>query len=143
MNIRVKVGDQYFDVKVGDLSSRPVMAEVDGEMFEIWPEENGAAPVEIVKVPIETAAQESAMAPKPVSANCDDARVVLAPIPGVIISISVKIGDTVKPGQELCMLEAMKMKNPIRAVRHGKIEDIIVNVGDHVKHGQLLLAFTD
>lgn len=143
MNIRVKVGDQYFDVRVGDLSSRPVVAEVDGETFEIWPEENGAVPAPVVKVSVESAAQAAAAAPKPVSANCDDTRLVLAPIPGVIISVSVKAGETVKPGQELCMLEAMKMKNPIRAVRHGQIEEVIVNVGDHVKHGQPLVAFSD
>lgn len=143
MNIRVKVGDEYFDVRIGDLSARPVVAEVDGEAFEVWPEENTTAPVPVMKVSVESAAQAAAAAPKPVSANCDDNRMVLAPIPGVIISVSVKAGDTVKPGQELCMLEAMKMKNPIRAVRHGQIEEVIVSVGDHVKHGQPLAAFSN
>ena len=68
---------------------------------------------------------------------------VLAPIPGVIIAISVKPGDSVTRGQELCVLEAMKMKNAIRASRDGKIAAILVNVGDHVKNSQVLIEFTD
>ncbi len=70
-------------------------------------------------------------------------KAVLAPIPGVIIAVSVKVGDSVSFGQELCILEAMKMKNVIRATRSGKIGAIHVAIGDQVKHSQMLMEFTD
>ncbi len=68
---------------------------------------------------------------------------VLAPIPGVIIAISVKPGDSVTRGQELCVLEAMKMKNAIRATRDGKIAEIHVSVGQTVNHSAPLVSFTE
>jgi biotin carboxyl carrier protein len=69
--------------------------------------------------------------------------VVTAPIPGVIISIAVKEGDIVKFGDEICVLEAMKMKNAIRANRAGKVAAICVTIGDQVRHGQTLIEYTD
>jgi glutaconyl-CoA/methylmalonyl-CoA decarboxylase subunit gamma len=68
---------------------------------------------------------------------------VLAPIPGVIISIDVKPGDTVEHGTTLCVLEAMKMKNAIRATRAGKIGAVQINVGETVRHNQVLIEFAD
>jgi glutaconyl-CoA/methylmalonyl-CoA decarboxylase subunit gamma len=66
---------------------------------------------------------------------------VTSPLPGVIVTILVKPGDTVSHGDELCTLEAMKMKNAIRANREGTIETVAVQVGDQVSHGQLLLTY--
>jgi len=61
----------------------------------------------------------------------------------VIVAILVKPGQTVKRGQELCTLEAMKMKNAIRSNREGMIELIEVNVGDQVNHGQVLITYAE
>ncbi len=142
MKLSVKVNDQVFEVEVGDLSARPITAVVDGETFEVWPvEENGssqAAQPAAVKTP---AAPARPAAPAPGGTN--SGRAVNAPIPGVIISVAVKPGDKVTTGQELCMLEAMKMKNAIRATRDGVIAAVLVNTGDHVRHGQPLVEFTD
>jgi len=137
MNIRVKVGDKVFDVEVGSLASKPVVAVVDGVSYEVWPEENGG-----VARPKTADSAVDAMDGVAEPAPCaDGGGIVTAPIPGVIINVAVKAGDTVKLGQELCMLEAMKMKNPIRATKEGKIASVMVNVGDHVKHGQTLLEY--
>jgi len=61
----------------------------------------------------------------------------------VIVAVLVKPGDTVSRGQELCTLEAMKMKNDIRSSREGTIADIAVNVGDQVSHGQVLMTYSE
>jgi biotin carboxyl carrier protein len=66
---------------------------------------------------------------------------VLAPLPGVIVAVLVKPGDQVARGQELCTLEAMKMKNAIKSSREGIIDTIAVNIGDQVNHGQMLMSF--
>jgi biotin carboxyl carrier protein len=64
-----------------------------------------------------------------------------APLPGVILSISVKEGDVIKKGQELCVIEAMKMKNVIKAMYDGKISKVMIVPGQHVKHRDILISF--
>jgi biotin carboxyl carrier protein len=67
--------------------------------------------------------------------------VVRAPIPGVIVALSVQPGVAVTFGQELCVLEAMKMENMIRAPRAGTIAAVRVTVGQHVKRQDVLVEY--
>ena len=60
---------------------------------------------------------------------------VKSPLPGVILDIRVKEGDTVKKGQTVIILEAMKMENNINAHKDGKISEIKVKQGDSVLEG--------
>ena len=143
MKLRVKIDDQTFEVEVGDLSARPVLATVDGETFEVWPEEALA-----VAAPIQPArpvmAPAAALAPRPAAAvPVNSSKTVIAPIPGTIVSFAVKEGDAVTAGQELCSLEAMKMKNSIRATRAGSIAKIFVKAGDRVSQGQALVEYAE
>jgi glutaconyl-CoA/methylmalonyl-CoA decarboxylase subunit gamma len=146
MKMRVKVGDQIFEVEIEDLNARPILARVDCDTFEVWPEEE-AAPVrpDASEVKPAVPAAPRAAAPVPANGNGSSAgrRMVTAPIPGKIIGVSVKAGDTVVVAQELVTLEAMKMKNAIRATRAGTIAIIHVGVGDTVSHGQPLVEFAD
>ncbi|MBN1669263.1 MAG: hypothetical protein JW862_19375 [Anaerolineales bacterium] len=140
MKITVKIDGRTFVVEIGDLQSRPVIAMVDGERFEVWPEGQPALDVAGVPAP---ALGISAPVGKLGGNGNGDPQKVGAPIPGVIISIAVQAGDTVKTGQELCVLEAMKMKNVIRATREGKIAAVKVAVGQHVQHGDVLVTYAE
>jgi len=60
---------------------------------------------------------------------------VTSPLPGVIIEVSVKEGQTVKAGQKVAVLEAMKMENEIQAPSDGTVTAILVNKGDSVLEG--------
>mgnify|MGYP000207690805 CR=1 FL=1 len=62
--------------------------------------------------------------------------VVEAPMPGKIISIEVKVGDTVEEDQEIAILEAMKMENPIFAPVAGTVTEIAVSAGATIESGQ-------
>jgi biotin carboxyl carrier protein len=144
MKIQVKIGELTFDVEIGDITTRPVQASIGGELFEVWPEEPTAQHSPLaVTAPVVAAAQVS---PKP-AVQISQARAaspaggVTAPMPGVIIAVTAHPGDLVKAGDELVVLEAMKMKNPIRATRAGTVCAILVNPGDHVKKGQPLVEF--
>lgn len=145
MKMRITIDEQSFEVEVGDLNARPILATVDGECFEVWPEENGKVELETVKTsaPVHVSPVSAAALAATAAAPTDKAKAVLAPIPGVILSISVKEGDSVTFGQELCVLEAMKMKNQIRANRAGKINAVRIAVGDQVRHSQILMDYTD
>lgn len=142
MKIHVKIEDTTYEVTVGDLQARPVIASVDGEDFEVWPEEM-SIPTE--SSPSSTSAQPNPIPPmqKPTDESNGNASSVKAPLPGVIIDIMVSEGDPIAYGQELCVLEAMKMKNTIRANREGRIKKIHITVGDQVQHSALLMEFED
>jgi biotin carboxyl carrier protein len=70
-------------------------------------------------------------------------KVVRAPIPGVIVSIAVQPPCEVAVGQELCVLEAMKMRNSIRATRSGEIIKVNITPGQQVRHNEMLMEFAD
>ena len=71
----------------------------------------------------------------------DTSRFVISPMPGLIVSIAVDRGEPVKAGQELLILEAMKMENVLRAERDGVVEDIRVAPGASVAADEVLIAF--
>lgn len=147
MRMNVRIGDKTYQVRVGDPHARPVRVDVDGEVFEVWPEDRhpsadvlpaGAAQPSISPAmpPIASAGSSSPCPPEELEAR------VLAPIPGVIVELLVSPGDEVAYGQELCVLEAMKMKNSIRSGRAGVIERVLVAVGDQVSQNQPLIVFS-
>lgn len=143
MKIKVVIDGQPYEVDVQDINARPVIAVVNGEPFEVWPETEGSAPV-VSTAPV-MAAPEPAPASTPVApaAKTAGGKTLPAPLPGVIVAIAVKPGDKVTKGQEVCTLEAMKMKNAIRSGRDGEIASVEVAVGDQVSHGQVLVTFSD
>jgi len=148
MKIKVKIENQTFEVNLGDLNTRPILATVDGQTFEVWPEEMPrmvASPVVVTAASVAAPSVTSSPATKPIAVSTGTAPAIsiMAPIPGVIIVVAVKEGETVKKGQEVCVLEAMKMKNSIRSNRDGVIGEVKVKVGDHVTHGQALISYKD
>jgi glutaconyl-CoA/methylmalonyl-CoA decarboxylase subunit gamma len=143
MKMKVTIDNQTYDVEIEDLQARPVIAIVDGERFEVWPESEQSAEAHI-QAPAAPAASASTSMPQTLPApSTGGAKAVNSPLPGVIVAVLVKPGDTISHGQELCTLEAMKMKNAIKSNREGMIESIEISVGDQVAHGQVLMTFTD
>ncbi|MBW6465699.1 MAG: hypothetical protein K0B06_04260 [Brevefilum sp.] len=144
MKIKVVIDNQSYTVEVEDLHSRPVIATVQGERFEVWPEAadtGGTAPTGAPAVSVPEGEPVSSALDAP--ADTSGGRDVVSPLPGVIVAILVKPGASVTRGQELCTLEAMKMKNAIRANRDGAIASIEVNIGDQVGHGQVLITYAE
>jgi biotin carboxyl carrier protein len=145
MKITIKINESSYDVEVGDVNTRPIQATLNGESYEVWPEETvleTAAPVVVKSAEAPHPSPVARNAPAPQSGG-DTSKAITAPIPGVIISISAKVGDSIIFGQEVCILEAMKMKNSIKATRAGKISTVKINTGDHVQHGQILFEFAE
>ncbi len=65
---------------------------------------------------------------------------VTAPLPGKVVSVAVKAGDSVRKGEELCVIEAMKMVNSIKAQRDCTVREVLVSVGDSVPFGTPLFT---
>ena len=152
--VRVKLEDRWYTVEVGDLTERPVRAVVDGYVVEV----NVSDPVEdtapVRPEPIEgrTAtprpARPSTPRPPPtpppaaarppgavVDSPPDPQKVFSAPMPGTILSIDVSPGDQVVTGDAICVLEAMKMQQILRADWSGVVKSVLVTVGQQVMNG--------
>ncbi len=66
---------------------------------------------------------------------------IKAPMPGLIIDLKVTIGDEVKTGDSLLILEAMKMENILKSPGDGKVKNVSVTIGESVEKGQVLIEF--
>ena len=75
------------------------------------------------------------------SANTSKINNIKAPMPGLIIDLKIKAGDTVTPGDALLILEAMKMENVIKASAAATVKSVKVKKGDSVEKGQILIEF--
>ena len=64
---------------------------------------------------------------------------IIAPIPGVLVSVDIKVGDRVEYGQVVCILEAMKMRNPIRVAKPGVVTEVRIKAGQHVHHHEIMI----
>ncbi len=139
MKYRITVNNQTYEVEILDLHASPAIVMVDGERFEVLPE---VVEVEIAQpTPKPANTQPHATPANRGNSSQRNPNVIAAPIPGVIESLLVRSGDIINVGQEVCILEAMKMKNVIRAKRAGRIEDIKVNIGQQVKHNDVLMTY--
>mgnify|MGYP000242547941 CR=1 FL=1 len=114
---------------------------VNGVAYSVSVEETaaGAAPVAPAAAPAPKAAPAPAAAPK-AAAGAAGAVAVKAPMPGNILDVKVKAGASVKAGDVLVILEAMKMENEIVAPQDGTVASINVNKGDTVNSGDVLVS---
>lgn len=139
---KYKINGNTYKVAVGDIDGNVAQVEVNGVPYKVELEQQAAAQVKTVNSPRPEAAPRTAsgekVISKPASAGTGDA--VKAPLPGVVLSIPVKVGDMVKAADTVILLEAMKMENAIHAGRDGKIVSINVAPGDSVLEGAVLIT---
>jgi len=97
-----------------------------------------AAPMAAPAAPMAAPPAPPAAGPAPSSGAGGN---VISPIAGTILEIKCKAGDEVKNGQELLVIEAMKMETAISSTRDGKIKAVPVAAGDSVRENELLVEF--
>lgn len=147
MKYSINIGGRLYQAEILDLEKRPVVVIVDGQQIEVWPESEpgqvsgrsgSSAPVELPK----TSSATVKLSPQPASPTARSMEKALrAPIPGVILQVNIAVGDAVSPGQELFVIEAMKMRNVIRSTRAGVVAALHVSPGQTVNYNDLLVEF--
>lgn len=127
---KYKINGNLYNVVIGDIEDNIAHVEVNGTHYNVEMEKKPKAAPVAVKPVARPAVKPAAAAPaKPAAAAKSG---VKSPLPGVILDIKVKEGDTVKKGQTVIILEAMKMENSINADKDGKITSILVSKGESV-----------
>ena len=155
---KYKINGNSYTVVIGDIEDNVARVEVNGSLYKVEldkaqktlksvakttaPAAPVAPAVKPVVKPAAAPAQVAPVASAPAAAPAQAAAPaagggtgVKSPLPGVILDIKVNVGDVVKKGQLVVVLEAMKMENSINADRDGKITAIKVNKGDSVLEG--------
>lgn len=116
--------------------------KVNGTPYEVEVQEVGgssptAAPVAVKPRAKSSARQQAVTTAQPVAASAGD---VVAPMPGTVLKVKVAAGDTVKKGQVLLILEAMKMENEIVSPVDGKVTALYVEPGKSVTAREVMVT---
>jgi glutaconyl-CoA/methylmalonyl-CoA decarboxylase subunit gamma len=143
----LEIGDKEYEAELKELTKDHADIEVNGTNYHIKLKELGRKPVSVpqldsiqVAQPVRpTMAPPKPKAAQPAVTPDGDAEGISAPLPGLILDVMVKAGDSVKSGQNVILMEAMKMENQVTATHDGTVNKVYINKGDTVEEGQLLL----
>jgi len=140
---KFKINGNNYDVRIDSIEENQAALEVNGVSFEVELEKKSSVAktpklVRSVAVPSTDSSQAVAKTSSPSAPK--GGGTIKSPLPGVILKVHVKVGDTVSLSQELITLEAMKMENSIQADKAGVVQAIHFNNGDSVMEGDVLLT---
>ena len=126
----IKINGKQYSVEVEEVSSSGVAVSSPVQTAE---------PAPVVQPSSHPVSQRGSKRVKPPVAA--GANTVKAPMPGTILKVNCKAGDTIKKGDVLCVLEAMKMENDIKASEDGTVSAVHVTQGASVNTGDALVSF--
>ena len=138
--LRIKVGDNWYNVEVGELTQSPIQVTVEGETFLV--EVEGLTAPSPSRPRRGRTQTPGIVVPPPStrgSASSGPDNIIASPLSGRVISILVRPGERVSAGQEVCVVEAMKMEQSIRATRDGVVKEVLVQPMDSVRTNDPLI----
>ena len=137
---KYKINGNLYTVNINQIEDNIATVEVNGTPYKVElnkPAKKQIKPLTRPQAAPVTPAGEPVVS-RPAAASVAGA--VRSPLPGVILEINVSVGDTVKAGQKVAILEAMKMENNIDADRAGVVKQILVQQGATVMEGDVLIV---
>jgi len=139
MHYKIKTNGVEYEVQIHKVEGKTAQLTVNNIDFEVEVEGIAVNPTRMTNKPEKAIPAETAAIKPQVSKSA--ANGFKSPLPGAILEVCVKVGDTVKAGQVLLILESMKMENNILADRDGKVEKVNCTKGDAVLEGDVLLIY--
>ena len=138
--LNFNINGKHYEAPVAEIEHNVAEVELNGKKYTVNVERQESVSIPKVAAPRPVAAPAvapaAAPAPKKVAAGANS---VTAPLPGSVVSINVKVGDAVKAGQQLAIIEAMKMENEILAPADGTVKAIHAAAGQAVQQGDAIL----
>jgi glutaconyl-CoA/methylmalonyl-CoA decarboxylase subunit gamma len=147
----LNINQKEYRAEVSEINAEFALIQVNGREFRVelqqlalsklmpaavMPETRAAAPAAQPASGV-APAPAAPLAPAPVVG--DASSIVKAPLPGLIIDVKVREGEKVKAGQNIVVMEAMKMENQIQATTDGTVKKILVKKGDNVAEGNAMV----
>lgn len=132
--MRLKVNGEWYSVEVGDAYQSPVEVIVDGETYLV---EMGVA----ADGPLPTVRRQAPKTEQPGLRGITegDERVIRCPLPGKVVSIKITKGQELEAGDEICVLESMKMEQTVRMAKSGTVKNIKIKADQAVNAGSPLI----
>jgi biotin carboxyl carrier protein len=129
-------GNDY-DVHIRDLEDKTAEVDVNGTIYEvqIHNEVKTSKTPRLIRKPLEKMPGEGEIKKKETTGKHE----VTAPLPGTILKLNVSVGDVVTEGQNVLVMEAMKMENQVQTTKGGEVLSIKTNVGDAVQQDDVLM----
>lgn len=146
---KYKVNGNEYDVTIRSIAGEKASVEVNGIPFEVEMQgtqlvegnlPDAAPATEAAAAPAAAPAPAQAEAPAQTAGEAGEGKPVTAPLPGVVTKVLVQMGQAVKKGDTVLVLEAMKMENNIAAESDGNVTGICVKPGDSVLEGTVLVT---
>lgn len=140
---KYKINGSPYRVVVQNSDSESVELEVNGTPFKVELEQKDKKPISRIQRVTQTSSDSASSAPKPTVTPPKvnkGSNAVNSPLPGVVLDIKVSAGDTVKKGDTIMVLEAMKMENNIQATSDGTVAKVSVEKGASVLEGTELIV---
>jgi biotin carboxyl carrier protein len=132
--MRLKVNGEWFSVEVGDPYQSPVEVNVDGETYMV---EMGVAESDSLPTVRRQAPKVDQPGLRGITEG--DERVIRCPLPGKVVSINLIKGQAVEAGDEICVLESMKMEQSVRMAKAGTVKNIKIKVDQSINAGSPLI----
>ena len=128
--MKIRVEKKWYNIEVDSISSDSAVVLVDGERFEVK--------LEDVEKTSELTEEVSGPVSNSGGVRTDNYMEFKSPMPGTIISILVQTGDDVSQGQDICVLESMKMQQTLKSDMAGTIMGTSVSQGDQILDGDVI-----
>jgi biotin carboxyl carrier protein len=143
--IELEINGQNYTVVINEFNAYEARLTVNGKAYKVGLKDLGIEQVAEIKPKLDRSEPPRPAAPlaepklhRPKSVV--NASSILAPLPGLIQRIHVRVGEEVKAGQTVIIMEAMKMENEIQAVTEGVVKEIKVREGDSVNEADVLIV---
>lgn len=136
-NFKFRIYENNYNVRILSHEDNIIDLEVNGTSYSVKLKEE----IKVTKTPTFVRSASKSPEPLKMNANTSSAK-ISAPIPGTVLTIDVKVGDIIKVGDRLLVLEAMKMENNIASEKAGTVTAIHVVAGQQVLQNELMVELT-
>ena len=139
-NYKLKINGNDYNVDINEVEGQEIKLEVNGTAYTVTVDQE----IKQTKKPVASTPRPQVSPAAGGSVQKSNAPVagskVTTPLPGTILDVFVNVGDSVKEGQTVVLLEAMKMENNIEADCAGTVKEVKVRKGDRVREGEVLVV---
>ena len=141
-NYKLKINGTDYNVDINEVEGQEIKLNVNGEAYTVTVDQE----MKQTKKPVVTSTPSASRVVPAAGGSVQKASApaagakVTTPLPGTILDVFVNVGDTVKSGQTVVLLEAMKMENNIEADTDGTVKEVKVRKGDSVLEGDILVV---